>query len=92
MRTRRLLRTRMVQVAGRLFAVSLGATMGGCGFNASADINYPAALRDADGNIILLEEVEEIVNDGELTDDEKRTALEELGIEDPDIIDALLGT
>ncbi len=51
---------------------------------------FPNQLRDASGNAILLDDVEAIVNDAELTEDEKREQLRELGIEDEELIDALL--
>lgn len=69
-------------------ALFLLATIAGCGVPTTTF--YPNALTDEQGNPILLEDVEEIVNDDELTESEKRDALRDLGIEDEKLIDALL--
>ncbi len=60
----------------------------GCGGN---DVTtFPNQLLDPLGNPILLDDVEAIVNDDSLSDDEKRDKLRDLGIEDEDLIEALL--
>ena len=51
---------------------------------------FPNQLRDADGNTILLDDVEAIVGDDDLTESEKREELRGLGIEDEELIDVLL--
>lgn len=60
----------------------------GCGTSVVPD--FPLQLMGADGTRITLEEVEEIVNDPDLTDEGKREALRTLGIGDEKLIDALL--
>ena len=60
-----------------------------CGCTATIT-TFPNQLRDDSGRPILLDEVEMIVNDDDLTDDEKRDALRDLGLEDEELIDALL--
>lgn len=65
-----------------LLAVFLAA----CGSTATT---FPNQLRDADGRPILLDDVQAIVDD-DLADDEKREQLHDLGIEDEELIDALL--
>ena len=64
------------------------AGVAGCG--SGAQTIFPNQLLDADGQPIVLDDVETIVNDSDLTDDEKRQQLRELGIEDEEVIDALL--
>lgn len=51
---------------------------------------YPDRLLGADGQIIVLEDVGEIVDNANLDDDEKREELRDLGIEDEKLIEALL--
>lgn len=60
----------------------------GCGVPTTT--SFPHALTNEDGETILLEDVEEIVEDNELSDDDKREALRDLGLEDEKLIDALL--
>jgi len=63
--------------------------LSGCALTAPAV--YFHALLGPEGQPILLEEVVDIVGDSDLTDDEKREELRELGIKDEELIDALLG-
>ncbi|MCO6437429.1 MAG: hypothetical protein J5J06_10110 [Phycisphaerae bacterium] len=65
-----------------------GIQLPGCGTAYVAD--YPNALTSADGRVIVLGDVQAIVDDGSLSESEKREALRGLGIEDEQIIDALL--
>lgn len=51
---------------------------------------YPYLLKDADGQPIEMTEITDITTDTELTDDEKREALRNLGIEDELLIDLLI--
>lgn len=71
-----------------LFMLSGLAAFPGCGV--PTPTSFPHALTNEAGEPILLEEVEEIVTDSQLSDAEKRSALRELGIEDEKLIDALL--
>jgi hypothetical protein len=49
-------------------------------------------LTDEEGNQIRLVQIERIVNDDDLTEEEKRQALEDLGITDDDLIDLLINS
>jgi hypothetical protein len=60
----------------------------GCG--AAAITEFPDALTAPDGQPILLDDVDAILDDDNLSDAEKREQLRELGIEDEKLIDALL--
>jgi len=62
--------------------------LGGCGSAPQTD--FPAALRGPDGEVILFDDVSAILGNDDLTEDEKRNALRELGLEDERLIDALL--
>ncbi len=64
--------------------------LAGCGVISASRTNYATTLTSTDGSPIHVEDVREIVDDNLLTDDEKRGALVDLGIEDDDLIDALL--
>ena len=59
-----------------------------CGTDITAD--YPNRLYGAEGQSIFLDDIEAIVNDQHLTDDQKRSQLRDLGIEDEELIEALL--
>jgi len=60
----------------------------GCGSGAPA--TFPHQLLAADGHAILLDDVKVIVNNTDLTDDDKRAQLRDLGLDDEKLIDALL--
>ncbi len=51
---------------------------------------YPYLLKGADGQPIEMTQVTDITTNTELSDDEKREALRELGIEDELLIDLLI--
>jgi hypothetical protein len=59
-----------------------------CGTDISAE--SPNRLYGAEGQSFVLEDIGAIVNDRHLTDDQKRSQLRDLGIEDEDLIEALL--
>lgn len=80
MRTRRLL-------AHLLLAAS--AAISGCGF--TVPTTYSHSVIGADGQPIVFEDINEIINDLDLSDDQKRQALRDLGLQDETLIDALLG-
>jgi hypothetical protein len=73
-----------------LGSAALGAA--GCGSSIlfAGDSLYPNALRGDSGEEIHRATLESIVNDDDLTEAEKRQALEALGIEDEDIQEYLL--
>jgi len=60
----------------------------GCGTTVTTDL--PGRLYGADGQPIVLEEIEAIVRDPDLGDDEKRAQLRGLGLEDEELITVLL--
>ncbi len=51
---------------------------------------YPYLLKGSDGQPIEMTQITEITTDTELTDDEKREALRNLGIDDELLIDLLI--
>ncbi len=62
----------------------------GCVIGIPQGNQFPDAIRANDGSIILREDLEEIANDEDLTEEDKRQAIIDLGIEDPDLIEAIL--
>lgn len=71
-----------------MIAIVPAATLTGCGTPISTD--FPTAIRDANGNIITTEQVREIVDDPDLSEQDQREALRDLGIADEQLITALL--
>ena len=80
MRTRQLLVSLILAVA---------AAVPGCGF--SLPTNFPNSVIGADGRPIVLDNVRKIVKDPDLSDDQKRQALRDLGLKDEKLINVLLG-
>ena len=74
-------RSRSILLAGSLL-------LAGCG--AAPRTDFPNALTNQDGQVILFDDVGEILSNPELSDDQKRQALRDLGLEDERLIDALL--
>ncbi|UCE59339.1 MAG: hypothetical protein JSU63_18085 [Phycisphaerales bacterium] len=72
-----------------LIALAL-ATSAGCGINVTTDYPDRLVLTDDAGQLVTLDDLIEIANDSYLDEDEKREAFRELGIEDEELIDALL--
>lgn len=60
----------------------------GCGVSPTTD--FPNSLRNTNGQVIVVEDVQDIVNDPDLSDDDKRAALRNLGLQDDALIGALL--
>lgn len=79
----------MRKTSAVVFALAAG-TIAGCGAFVTTD--YPDRLVGVDGQLFVLEEIEEIANIPEidLDQDGKRALLRDLGIEDEELIDALL--
>jgi hypothetical protein len=76
----------------RLFAYLLlaaSAAVVGCGF--AVNTTYPHSVIGADGQPIVFDDINTIVNDPDLSDDQKRQALRDLGLQDEELITALLG-
>lgn len=78
----------LVVLSGGLIAFGLPMHLG-CGGLSSTE--FPNALVGPGGSVILLDDVEAIAGNPDLTDDERRDELRALGIEDEELIDALLG-
>jgi hypothetical protein len=62
----------------------------GCGILSLKRTAFPGAAIVDDGRGLYLDDINAILNDASLSPDEKRQALEGLGIEDDALIDALL--
>ncbi len=71
---------------GRLAGVILAGCVGLCGCQPP----FNDVLEGANGVQIRLTAVDKILNNPDLTEEEKRQALRDLGITDEDLIDALL--
>ena len=77
-----------MKIVGFFIVGVIFAGITGCG--SGAPTTFPNQLVDAEGVPILLDDIEATVNDSNLNEDEKRAQLRELGIEDEELIDALL--
>lgn len=60
----------------------------GCGTAITTE--FPNAVSGTGGQPIVLEDIQTIVDNPSLTDEEKRSQLRDLGIEDEELIEALL--
>lgn len=69
--------------------VALGLWVGGCAAVVPGEL--PNRLIGADGQRFAVEDLTEIANDPDLDEAGKRQAFRDLGIEDEELIDALLG-
>ncbi len=72
-----------------ILGAALTASTGGCG--AFVATTFPNQLISADGEALSVEELEQIAQRLNVSDDEKRDLFRSLGIEDEKLIDALLG-
>jgi hypothetical protein len=70
------------------FAAAAILSIGTCLYGCSPP--YPNVLYDAEGQPVQLEEVDQIISDTELSEDEKRDALRNLGVTDESLIEALI--
>lgn len=75
---------------GFILLAGLLAGGAGCGVLTARQASFPNAERGEDGQTFTLDELRDIANDGDLTEAEKREAFADLGIEDQDLIEALL--
>ena len=64
------------------------ALLGACGTIPTND--FPNRLIGADGQEFFLEDLEDIANNSSMTEAQRRDAFRDLGIEDEELIDALL--
>ncbi len=62
----------------------------GCGVLADRQTEFANQAETSDGRDLFVEDIEEIVNNDQLTSEEQAEALRELGIEDEDLVAALL--
>ncbi len=69
-------------------ALAFCVALTSCGVTPQTD--FPNRLIGEDGQLFVLEDLEEIANDSRLSEDQKRAAFRDLGIEDEELIDALL--
>lgn len=60
----------------------------GCGTDVTTE--FPNAVSGTGGRPIVLEDIQTIVDNPNLADEEKRSQLRDLGIEDEELIEALL--
>jgi hypothetical protein len=84
------LRKNPSRILGAILAAGLLAGAGGCGVLSARQVNFPNAERGVDGQTFTLDQLRDIATDNDLNEAEKREAFEDLGIEDQDLIDALL--
>lgn len=66
------------------------ASLTGCGILTYQRTEFPDQLVGANGEDILLDDLNDILNDPNLDAEGKRQALRDLGIEDEDLLDAIL--
>ena len=79
-----------IKTVACLGLVWLGCALAGCGVLATEPSSFPNQVETSQGRQIFVEDIEKIVDDTQLTADEQREALRELGIEDEDLIESLL--
>ncbi len=77
----------------RLLLSALACTLGvqaGCGVLTARKSDFTNAETGEDGQIYVLDDLRSIANDDDLSEAQKRDAFRDLGIEDEDLIAALL--
>jgi len=74
--------------AATFILCSVASLTWSCGVSVPSD--FANRLIGSGGELVVAEDVDAIVQDVGLTNDEKRAALRDLGIEDEELIDALL--
>lgn len=83
-----------MQLSARRIKLSLIASavflLGGCGVFTARNLDFETAETGEDGQVYVLDDLRDIAQDTDLTEDEKRQAFNDLGIEDEDLITALL--
>ena len=77
-----------MRTVGAIAGIVLLAGLAGCG--SGVPTTFTNQLLDTEGQSIYMDDIEAIVSNPDLNDDEKRTQLRELGIEDEELIDILL--
>lgn len=82
--------TRMRRVVTGLLGGMLACA--GCGAFTARPTELANPETGENGEPLLLDDIEAIATDMDLTDQEKREALQDLGIEDEDLLDAFLTT
>jgi hypothetical protein len=77
------------ELARVIIAVAL-VVVSGCGVLAASKSDFANQAETGEGRKLFVEDIEAIVLDDLLDQDQQRQALRDLGIEDEDLIDALL--
>ena len=87
-----MMRGKPSSIAALLTLIGVGcAITSGCGILNLQRTSFPFAATNEDGAALFTEDIQEILTDPNLTTEEKREALrDDVGIEDEDLLDALL--
>lgn len=80
----------MVRRKPALLLVALLAAFAGCDSAIFQEYALPDRLVGSDGQVFTVEDLQAIADDSGLSTEAKRQAFRDLGIEDPDLIEALL--
>lgn len=80
----------LVRSLVRLGACVALAALAGCGVLAARQTEFANQVENPDGRKLFVEDIEDIVHNELLTAEEKDQALRDLGIEDEDLLAALL--
>lgn len=76
---------------GLAVCVCVAAMLAGCGTEVIENVNLPNRVIGNDGQVFFLEDLREVTDDPDLTPDEMRERFrDDFGIEDEDLIEALL--
>ena len=70
--------------------IGVGVALVGCGVLTARKTEFDAALKNADGQTIFVEDIRAIVHNVELDEAGKVEALGNLGIEDDDLVRSLI--
>ncbi len=73
-----------------LLSLAILLCLSGCGTAVTTNQDFRERIIGVDGQEIWIEDIQEINDDDDLDEDAKRQAYRDLGIVDPDLIDALL--
>jgi len=89
-----MMRGKSGEAAALLILIGVGCALAsGCGILNLQRTSFPFAATGEDGTGLFLEDIQDVVVDPNLTTEQKRDVLRnELGIEDEDLIDALLAS
>ncbi|UCF33245.1 MAG: hypothetical protein JSV78_13020 [Phycisphaerales bacterium] len=68
----------------------IAGTLLGCGSSIMNPLSLPNRLYGKDGQVFYLDDLEDIANDPTLTEEQKKQAFRDLGIQDERLVEALL--